>query len=245
VTVNHVARWNSTSWSAFGAGLNSFVNSLTLLANGDLVAGGSFTTTAGGVTTPSVARWTGTSWTHLGLGLGGRPFAFANLGNGDLMAGGEFLTAGGNASPYLARLTSTCGASAVGYGSGCSSSTGPIVLTADNLPWVGIGPFRSTATGMGPNSVAFGLLGFTARNTPLIQFHPAAGPGCDLLASPDATILLIPVNGAATSQFGMPTSAVFAGVVLHNQILQIELDASLQLSLLSASNGLQLTIGAL
>jgi hypothetical protein len=56
VPANRVARWNGSSWSAMGSGLNNAVWTLAVLPNGDLVAGGSFTTT-GGVPAPYIARW--------------------------------------------------------------------------------------------------------------------------------------------------------------------------------------------
>ena len=43
-------------------------SALAVLANGDLVAGGQFTT-AGGVTANNIARWDGTSWSALGSAM--------------------------------------------------------------------------------------------------------------------------------------------------------------------------------
>lgn len=91
---NFVARWNGTSWSALGGGMNLDVHKLRVLANGDLVAGGAFTM-AGGTPAPYVARWNGTSWSALGAGPGAVVTALAELPDGDLLAGGEF--AGGHA----------------------------------------------------------------------------------------------------------------------------------------------------
>ena len=44
---NFIARWDGSTWRALGSGTNSGVNALTV-HNGELVAGGAFTT-AGGV----------------------------------------------------------------------------------------------------------------------------------------------------------------------------------------------------
>ena len=159
------------------------------------------------------------------------------------MAGGGFTIFNGAVSVDLARLTTTCPATAVPYGAGCTGSGGPNVLTTTALPWTG-SAFRATATGMAPNSVAFGLLGFLAQSTPLSLLHPQGGLGCDLLANPDVTLLLLPSNGAATEQFAMPTTTAYAGVPLHTQVLQIELDQSFNITLLTSTNGLSLTIGA-
>ena len=118
-----------------------------------------------------------------------------------------------------------------------------MVLSANSLPWIG-GTFRATCTGMAPQSLGFGLLGFTSPGTPLAQLHPAGGAGCLLLANPDATVLLVPSGGSAVTEFGMPLDPAFAGIVLSSQVLQIELDPNFNISLLGSSNGITLTLGA-
>jgi len=95
VIVNRIARWNGTTWSPLGSGLNGFVHCLTTLPNGDLVAGGEFTT-AGGVSANRIARWDGTTWSTFGAGINGTSvFALTTLPNGDLVAaGGSAVVAG-------------------------------------------------------------------------------------------------------------------------------------------------------
>ncbi|MBL8726443.1 MAG: hypothetical protein JNK49_20540 [Planctomycetes bacterium] len=101
---NHIARWNGVSWSALGAGVaDAFqpsVRSLLELANGDLVAGGTFAT-AGGAPAASVARWNGATWSPLGGGISHSSswvspvgFALAEVGS-RIVAAGEFTRAGG------------------------------------------------------------------------------------------------------------------------------------------------------
>ncbi len=106
VPVNYIARWNGSSWSALGSGMNPHgpVRALAVLPNGDLVAGGAFST-AGGVPVNYVARWNGLEWSPLGSGMnaGGYVNALAVLPNGDLVAGGQFGTAGGQLVNYIAR----------------------------------------------------------------------------------------------------------------------------------------------
>lgn len=165
VSANRIALWNGTNWSALGTGMHAGspalgrVGALTTLPNGDVVAGGSFTT-AGGVSTAHIARWDGTSWLALGSGMNAPVHALACLPNA-LVAGGHFTTAGGLTSAYYARFSIPCPATATPFGAGCSSTAGPIVLTATSLPWVG-GTFRSTCTRMAPTGLAFGLFGFTS-----------------------------------------------------------------------------------
>ncbi|MBU4224407.1 MAG: hypothetical protein KKC71_01120 [Chloroflexi bacterium] len=56
VTVNHVAKWDGTSWSALGSGMDKDVHALAIGSSGNLYAGGEFTT-AGGAPADHIARW--------------------------------------------------------------------------------------------------------------------------------------------------------------------------------------------
>jgi hypothetical protein len=93
-----------------------FGNAVTLanLANGDLVAGGSFST-AGGVAANNIARWNGTAWSALGAGLSGAASSMVTLPNGDLVVGGSFTAAGGMSANRIARWNGTTW-SAIGSG---------------------------------------------------------------------------------------------------------------------------------
>jgi hypothetical protein len=123
VAANRIARWNGTSWSAMGSGMNNTVFTLTTLPNGDLVAGGNFTT-AGGVAANFIARWDGASWSAMGSGMNGGVRALTTLPNGDLVAGGVFSIAGGLAANRIARWD---GASWSAMGSGMND--GVVALT--------------------------------------------------------------------------------------------------------------------
>jgi hypothetical protein len=90
------------AWSALGSGTNNIVWALTALPNGDLVAGGDFTT-AGGVSANYIARWNGSAWSALGTGMNGSVSELTTLSNEDLVAGGQFTIAGGNVSYWFAR----------------------------------------------------------------------------------------------------------------------------------------------
>src|SRR5262245_58935348 len=90
-------------------GLNDWVFAMTTLPNGDLVAGGKFTT-AGAVIANNIARWDGSSWSALGTGMAGsnsQVNALSSLPNGDLVAGGGFTTAGGADAKRIARWNGT------------------------------------------------------------------------------------------------------------------------------------------
>jgi len=86
-------------WSPLGSGTNGDVSALTVY-NGQLIAGGMFTT-AGGVPVNYVAAWNGSSWSPLGSGTNGDVSALT-VYNGQLIAGGMFTTAGGVPANYVA-----------------------------------------------------------------------------------------------------------------------------------------------
>jgi hypothetical protein len=101
VTVNRIARWNGTAWSALGTGMNSYVEAIAFADNGaggyDIYAAGQFTT-AGGVAANRIARWDGTAWSALGTGLNGFVdellVTTAGAGSLEMYVGGGFTTAG-------------------------------------------------------------------------------------------------------------------------------------------------------
>ena len=67
-TVNRIAKWNGSAWSALGSGLNGTCNDIAIAQDGSLYAGGSFTTAGGGGANP-IAKWNGLGWSALGRGL--------------------------------------------------------------------------------------------------------------------------------------------------------------------------------
>jgi hypothetical protein len=102
-TVNYIARWNGTTWSSLGGGMNQYgiVNGLAVHPGGDLIAVGSFNT-AGGVWCSCIARWNGSIWAPVGGGLTGAPPMQSPVGNvvaiastGELVVAGGFYAAGG------------------------------------------------------------------------------------------------------------------------------------------------------
>ena len=98
-----IAMWDGNNWNAMGGGMSNVVNAIDVAPNGDVIAGGIFTTVAGGTAALRVARWTGSSWSALGGGLSDAVNAVAVAANGDVFVGGNFTVAGGNIAGRVAR----------------------------------------------------------------------------------------------------------------------------------------------
>ncbi len=145
----YIARWNGSSWSAVGSGMNNVVNALAWDGTG-LYAGGDFTI-AGGTPVNCIARWNGSSWSALGSGMSGGSFPFVDAlawdGTG-LYAGGDFTIAGGTPANRIARWN---GSSWSALGSGMND----FVYA---LAWDGTGLYAggtfSTAGGTPANRIA-------------------------------------------------------------------------------------------
>jgi len=99
---HYVAKWNGTTWSELGTGVNALnangrINALTLDNSGNLYAAGNFTD-ANGVY--YVAKWNGTTWSELGtgvnalnsdgLGTNGAVYALATDKSGNVYMGGLY-----------------------------------------------------------------------------------------------------------------------------------------------------------
>jgi hypothetical protein len=115
VTANNIARWSAASnaLSPLGTGLSgtagAYVAALAVMPNGDVVAGGRFTT-AGGVAANYIAKWNGSAWAPLGAGMDGASGVVESLivmPNGDLIAGGDFTNAGAGPASHIARWNGT------------------------------------------------------------------------------------------------------------------------------------------
>jgi hypothetical protein len=110
-TVNNIAEWNGTSWLPIqdfsNPGTNGTVFSLSLLSNGNIAVGGSFT-----IPGLYIAGWNGVNWYTPGNGLNGPVYTMIGDGsaNNPLYIGGSFTS-----PSHIARLS---GSSWVGMGSG-------------------------------------------------------------------------------------------------------------------------------
>jgi hypothetical protein len=238
---NRVARWNGTIWQPFGSGLNAPVEALMPLPNGELIVGGSFFT-AGGLPATGFARWNGAAWAAFGPGSA-QVADLAMAQNGDVVVAGAFVSLGAEAAQAVARFTTTCPATAVASGAGCTGSGGANTLVAQSLPWLG-STFRSVANGLVASSLAVHVLGAAPVSVPLPVILPQASAGCVLQASPDA-LAVVPTNaGTAAIALPLPNLSGLLGLVLHQQVVALELDPFANVVGASAGNTLLLTLGS-
>jgi hypothetical protein len=112
-TVNHIAKWDGSTWAALGAtpgvstGGTDTVYSIAIARSGYVYVGGRFTT-AGGVAAANIARWDGSStWAAMGAGCtgGADPIVLSLVHGRDgwLYVGGRYTTAGGVTASNIAR----------------------------------------------------------------------------------------------------------------------------------------------
>ncbi len=158
-----IARWDGSTWSPLGSGMNNGVSALTVFDDGSgpaLYAGGIFTN-AGGQIANRVARWDGSTWSPLGMGLNGGVYALTVFDDGGgagpaLYAGGFFTTAGGQIANRVARWD---GAAWSPLGTGIVGDFVPAVSTLEVLDdgsgfALYAGGFFSTAGGQPANNIA-------------------------------------------------------------------------------------------
>ncbi len=157
--VNHIAKWDGSSWSALGSGMdyNAQVNALTVFDDGGgpaLYAGGSFTS-AGGVSASNIAKWDGSSWSSLDSGMDSFVFTLAVFDDGGgsaLYAGGLFTIAGGVPANYIAKWD---GSSWSALGSGMNSAVYTLTVFDDGGgPALYAGGAFTSAGGVAANHIA-------------------------------------------------------------------------------------------
>lgn len=141
---NRIAKWapSSSTWSSLGTGgangMNNNVRAIVQTSNGDIFAGGEFTS-AGGTSALRVARWDGTVWNPLGgagHGTNNHIYALALLPTGELVAGGYFTQTSSVPANYLAQWN---GASWSSLGQTPNAYVRALHVDANGSLWIGGG----------------------------------------------------------------------------------------------------------
>jgi hypothetical protein len=154
VSANRIAEWNGSAWSPLGSGPSNGVNNLVAAiavnnSNGDIHAGGFFTT-AGGVSANRIAEWNGSTWSALGSGMSDYVDALAVSSNSDVYAGGNFTTAGGVTVHKIAKWN---GSTWSALGSGMNNPVDALAMNSSTGE-VYAGGFFTTAGGVSANDIA-------------------------------------------------------------------------------------------
>jgi hypothetical protein len=176
------------------------------------------------------------------IGVNGPVQALATLGLDELHIGGSFSSTPNGNAYYTARYRVPCPAQNQPAGAGCAGPSGPTTLTFDPAPWIGV-TCQSRTTGLATSSFAFVTFGFSAVNLPLDSVSPLGVSNCILVPNPDVFLVLAPFAGEVSVPVSIPNSASFAGMVLHHQTVQYELDAAFTPVSLNASNAVRLVVG--
>jgi hypothetical protein len=132
ILASNIAKWNGSSWSSLGSGVDGRVYALAVLGN-DLYAGGAFQN-AGGNRVNSIAKWNQNGWSALGLGMDVTAFTAVpwvhalTVSGSNVYAAGEFTTADGSKATNIARWN---GSSWMPLGLGVSSVSALAVLGSE------------------------------------------------------------------------------------------------------------------
>jgi hypothetical protein len=130
-----------------------------------------------------------------------------------------------------------------GVGAGNKASTNESCRSAGNL-LVLTRPVNGRRVADAAGSGIFDLLGWTPTAVPLAALHPTGGSGCSLLVHSVAISFVVPVGGSASVQLAIPNAVAFVGIVLHDQVVQAEVDPLLNLLSITSTNGIAFTIGS-
>ena len=142
-------------------------------------------------------------------------------------------------STFVATLSSPCPAGVTQLGASCGGTS----LQAVTAPWAGAG-YTSRGLGFAPNALVLAVTGLAPTSVSLPSLLPQALPGCQLSAAPDVLSLLANNGGEATFTFLLPNDPTIAGQTFDQQFIAFELDASLAITSIASTNGLQATVGA-
>ncbi|MBM4062568.1 MAG: hypothetical protein FJ265_15945 [Planctomycetes bacterium] len=165
-------------------------------------------------------------------------------------ARGVCIVFGGYSATLLTNTTWEYGpvnpAKSTPFGAGCPGANGTPAVTVAALPWLG-DTYDARVTGLVDPGLALMVVGWSNTNWALgvlpyglAQLTSAAALGCDLLVSPDAMVFLPSAAGTAQYLLAIPNDPVFAGAVLHHQVVQLDV----LLVQISVSDGRRMLFGA-
>ena len=132
-------------WTNMAQGFVDTVHGLWTATNGDIYAGGAFTSAVDGANMPRIAKWDGTAWTNVGVGFNNIVREIREDSTGTLYAVGDFNGTFG-ASQNSRRISRWDGMNWTNVGLGVSSAGYTVTFDDNDVPYFG-GTF--TADGYG------------------------------------------------------------------------------------------------
>jgi hypothetical protein len=186
VSANYIAKWDGSSWSALGTGMNSAVEALAVFDDGSgaaLYVGGIFTS-AGGLAANRIARWDGANWSSLGSAVTGGVHALTVHDDGSgpaLYAAGEGAGQHNIAKWDGSNWTLLPGSNGVTFAlTSFDDGTGPALYAGGNFTGVGPVPVNQIAKWNGSNwsTLGSGVTGGQggSRVNALTVFDDGSGP---------------------------------------------------------------------
>lgn len=160
VAAKNVAKWDGSSWSALGAGLDtagmSGVYAMIIAQNGQLYVGGQFQKAAG-MNVNNITRWDGSAWGPVGAipGLSHAVYSFANAIDGKtLYVGGQFQYEYGMVGQHLMAVAAinldTNLFSPLGNGLGSAGKVVEDIVVDKDGTLIAVGGFTRDGLGGGP-----------------------------------------------------------------------------------------------
>ncbi len=240
-----VVQWIGGTWTGMPGAFAAFggANDMCELPDGDLVLCGGFFYIGPNQLARGVVRRHNGAWGPFGSGITGGAWTLLPLPSGEVVVGGSLSVVDGQPAQSLALLVPTCPATANSAGNGCIGSGGLLTLKPLSLPYCS-SIQRSRATGLPPNAIGVGILGYTVMAVPLSTLLPQGIAGCNLRTSPDALTLLLPNGGAVETALAIPNLPALVGAVLQQQVASVELGAGGAITAVAVTNVLALTIGS-
>ena len=180
-----IAMYDGSNWYPLGTGLNEYCRAIHEY-NGDIVAGGYFTT-AGGVSAKKIARWNGSTWSAMGQGFDGAGVdeyvKSATVWNGIFFAGGAYTQAEGGPMNYIAQWYEPPTAAPVAWinyssatlcGSGCIDFLDNSTNNPTSWTWSFPGSDTPTSSAQYPGTVCY-----SSPGTYNVSLQACNGNGCN------------------------------------------------------------------
>lgn len=179
-----IAMYDGSNWTPLGTGLNEYCRAMHEY-NGDIIAGGYFTT-AGGVSVNKIAKWNGTTWSPMGLGFDAigidEYVKSAAVWNGIFFAGGAYTQAEGNPMNFISQWYEPATSVPVAWmtasstalcGSGCIDFLDNSTNNPTSWNWSFPGSNTPTSTVQHPGTVCYATSG-----TYVATLQACNGIGC-------------------------------------------------------------------